>query len=267
MADFGLNNNFSPSLSDSLKDEDFGANQPVKKKDFFSPKLQLAFITILAAVSLIFAAGSWLNSLKVGFAVKGNSNGDFLNTNFSFTNSDIDKTLALQNQDTDLDGLTDYDELYVYKTSPYLSDSDSDGYSDAQEIKNNENPNCPVGQTCGLTAPAQETVQENALSAAEIRQMLLEKGMIKEENLAEIDDATLMDLYQQSLEEASESGQSNVSELNFQDLENITPEQLRNILKEQSDISPEELDKLSDEDILKAWQELLRENAANSAAQ
>ena len=38
----------------------------------------------------------------------------------------------LKNKDTDKDGLSDYDELNFYKTSPYLEDSDSDGFSDKE---------------------------------------------------------------------------------------------------------------------------------------
>lgn len=43
--------------------------------------------------------------------------------------------------DTDGDGLTDYDELYVYRTSPYLKDTDGDGYPDNIEVAGTSNPN------------------------------------------------------------------------------------------------------------------------------
>jgi hypothetical protein len=52
--------------------------------------------------------------------------------------------------DTDGDGLVDYDELYVYQTSPYLTDSDSDGYDDEQEVFSGNDPNCPMGRKCGV---------------------------------------------------------------------------------------------------------------------
>lgn len=55
----------------------------------------------------------------------------------------------LKGKDTDRDGLSDYAELHIYKTSPYLADSDSDGIPDAIEIAQGTNPNCPTGQTCG----------------------------------------------------------------------------------------------------------------------
>ncbi|MFH1789788.1 MAG: hypothetical protein ABH832_01845 [bacterium] len=54
----------------------------------------------------------------------------------------------LRFRDTDNDAVNDFDELYVYKTSPYLADTDSDGITDGQEINNNSDPLCPQGQSC-----------------------------------------------------------------------------------------------------------------------
>jgi hypothetical protein len=54
----------------------------------------------------------------------------------------------LRDADTDGDGLTDYDELYVFRTSPFLEDSDSDGTNDGAEIAAATDPNCPKGRTC-----------------------------------------------------------------------------------------------------------------------
>ncbi len=52
-------------------------------------------------------------------------------------------------RDTDGDGLSDYDELRVFRTSPYLKDTDSDGFDDKQEAFSGNDPNCPVGRVCG----------------------------------------------------------------------------------------------------------------------
>jgi hypothetical protein len=79
-------------------------------------------------------------------------------------------------KDTDHDGLNDYAELSIYKTSPYLSDSDSDGIPDAIEIAQGSDPNCPVGQTCGAIANADlqpiynvSSSYNNLLDATKIR--------------------------------------------------------------------------------------------------
>lgn len=42
--------------------------------------------------------------------------------------------------DSDNDGLTDYEEIFIYKTNPNKKDTDGDGYSDGDEVKNGYNP-------------------------------------------------------------------------------------------------------------------------------
>ncbi len=55
---------------------------------------------------------------------------------------------ALKHVDTDGDGLTDYDELFVYHSSPYLRDTDSDGVADGDEVRRGSSPTCPEGKDC-----------------------------------------------------------------------------------------------------------------------
>lgn len=43
--------------------------------------------------------------------------------------------------DSDFDGLSDYEEVKVYKTNPLNPDSDGDGYKDGDEVKSGYNPN------------------------------------------------------------------------------------------------------------------------------
>ena len=52
---------------------------------------------------------------------------------------DIVSNEALMYRDTDKDGLNDFDELYVYATSAYLADTDSDGISDKAEVDKGTN--------------------------------------------------------------------------------------------------------------------------------
>lgn len=55
---------------------------------------------------------------------------------------DLEKLYGLNpfKVDTDDDGLSDYDELYKYKTNPTKPDSDGDGYNDGEEVNSGHNP-------------------------------------------------------------------------------------------------------------------------------
>lgn len=104
---------------------------------------------------------------------------------------------ALRYRDTDMDGLTDYDELYVYLTSPYLADSDSDGISDKQELEQGKNPNCAEGKDCMASYIDEGTslqpkadvptifdastmsVEDFLTQPAQMRQSLIDSGMDK----------------------------------------------------------------------------------------
>ncbi len=140
----------------------------------------------------------------------------------------------LKMKDTDSDGLSDYDELNVYGTSPYLKDSDGDSYSDKIEIDSNNDPNCPKGTECrtgspaqaGQPAPAGASPQFNELvppaqgsetsapppdlskmTPQELRTLLLATGQVTEDQLKLIDDATLMQMYQDTLKEQEQTVQ------------------------------------------------------------
>ncbi|HOZ53335.1 MAG TPA: hypothetical protein PK142_01495 [bacterium] len=43
-------------------------------------------------------------------------------------------TTTLETVDSDIDGITDYDEIYLYGTNPYIIDTDGDGLGDHEEI-------------------------------------------------------------------------------------------------------------------------------------
>ena len=51
----------------------------------------------------------------------------------------IDKSNPL-NPDTDGDGISDYDEAFIYRSNPLNSDTDGDGYRDMDEINNGYSP-------------------------------------------------------------------------------------------------------------------------------
>jgi len=64
---------------------------------------------------------------------------DYDNDNITNVNEWLNKTSPISN-DTDCDGLTDWQELFVYHTIPYDPDSDDDWMPDRWEIEHNYNP-------------------------------------------------------------------------------------------------------------------------------
>lgn len=47
----------------------------------------------------------------------------------------------LKQTDSDNDGLSDFDEINIYRTNPLSADTDGDGYNDGTEIEYNYDPN------------------------------------------------------------------------------------------------------------------------------
>lgn len=124
--------------------EDSQANSQILGKN---QKIAVGVLAVLA-VSVVFL---WAAQLK------NSINGPFVynpNSDQTDSSSDVNSAEALKTKDTDQDGLTDWDELNTYKTSPYLADSDSDGITDKDEINKGTDPNCPEGRTCSSSASA-----------------------------------------------------------------------------------------------------------------
>lgn len=199
----------------------------------------------------------------------------------------------LQEQDTDEDGLSDFDESYIHGTSIYLPDSDSDGFSDKEEIEAKSNP------LNALSTPYNKIVAESNLeeqivsldtqssksggplsaSAQEIRDLLVNQGGLDREAVDKIDDKTLLELYNETkaetgigLEEISQlrniaslspnQGEEKIDE-NLQqileNLENMTPQEIRQLLI-LNGMDEKLLNQFDDEMLKKIFLEAIKEN-------
>ncbi len=127
----------------------------------------------------------------------------------------------LKEIDTDSDGLSDFDELNIYNTSPYLPDTDSDGLSDFDEINQGTDPNCAKGAVCDNAffklennndfenlKPETETVNNvfegmdlNNPDPERLRKILLDTGQLTKEQLDKISDKDLITVFRESISE------------------------------------------------------------------
>ncbi|MBI4457891.1 hypothetical protein HY633_02925 [Candidatus Uhrbacteria bacterium] len=104
-------------------------------------KVSLGVFVVLGTATLLFSIFRFQKSVLLPFV---HPTGTFK----SSEDLERERTDKLKTDDTDKDGVKDYDELYIYRTSPFLEDSDSDGINDGIEISQGYDPNCPKGQTC-----------------------------------------------------------------------------------------------------------------------
>jgi len=207
----------------------------------------------------------------------------------------LDDIETLRGKDTDQEGLNDYEELYLYRTSPYLADTDGDTYSDSLEIKKGTDPLCAEGKICGTDetkfdlaqkqqlldqlSGAGETMQDwqnsledlnfDEIPADVLRQALLESGM-PEDELNQLSDEDLFALYQQAQEELSDASAVTDSvatdetlELNEDDLLALSPAELRALLISQG-ADAVSLEEISDDDLVILLQQSISESKQNN---
>ena len=189
-------------------------------------KLALIFLIVAGIGGLFFGVKYLGKNLEAPFVVVSKG-GEYLTSD----KKKEAEALAMQSRDTDGDTLNDYDEIYVYKTSAYLADSDSDGFTDASELTSGNDPNCPTGKECGgapvevaagtgvtaepptfdfgaaqglldNTTPDTSVPQEEmgTLTASQLREMLLKNGA-DAAAIAKISDDDLLKMYADVLQE------------------------------------------------------------------
>lgn len=184
----------------------------------------------------------------------------------TINNPDDPDLLGLRQKDTDLDGLSDYDELYIYGSSPYLKDSDSDGISDPDEIAAGTDPNCKTGADCFNTFFSNDlstTEFDNLLlrgqvPGLEIRDLLIQTGF-SEKELAGVSDEDLAQLYQQVLIETEGGVNQSPNTVSLPGaIEDLTPDEIRDLLEAEG-IDKETLDGITDAELIDLINETLIE--------
>lgn len=217
---------------------------PKQKRSSLSAEQKAAFVLLmfLGLGGLILGFMSFGASIRRPFEIQfaqmvADSNGKFILS----SEREAQELEAQKTRDTDGDGLNDYDELYLYKTSPYLSDTDSDGFDDKMEIFSGNDPNCPKGTQCG--------------------------GIVASQDASSDTESNPDDLISGPLSSTSLFGSETNTELNFNSEEDIinflnqmTVGEIRNAL-EQTGVPKETLDQLNDEELKQLFNEAVQETS------
>ncbi|MBI2050557.1 MAG: hypothetical protein HYT31_02010 [Parcubacteria group bacterium] len=185
---------------------------------------------VFAATAVFFGAASINQKIKIVNVGTQESN--------AATSAAAFDDARLRVIDTDEDGLDDWSELNVHKTSPYLADSDSDGATDSEEVALGTDPVCPAGRVCGSDIiNTLEGIQEE-LTAAEL-------GASAEAG--------------QGSPEATDFSPESQAALDALEAGGIpTAEQIRALLRD-SGIPEDQLAGTSDEDLVQLFQEVAEE--------
>lgn len=240
------------------------------KKYFAVPKNQGRFFIVFGLIALLFGGWRIIDTIRSPFVIDQNKLLAQQQVQDS-VESQIKNLAELRAKDTDGDGLSDYDEIYVYGTSPYLEDTDSDGYSDKLEIETGNDPLCPAGQKClvdsvASVSPGQTNVNTQAIvdpyniSATEIRQLLLDSGL-DQATLNEIDDDSLRQMFLQAyIETENQVGpiSSQTSRGVSEEVVISSPAQLRELLIANG-VPAEQVNAYSDQELMDIYEEIRAE--------
>ncbi len=193
-------------------------------------KFGLLLFSITGVVGLILSVVFLLKQIRDPFQL------DYTGEAYvSLTDRALQEIEQQKENDTDSDGISDYEEINVYRTSAYLADSDGDGFDDGREVNSGNDPNCPVDQDCGRgvdagvnsavrSADLREDIPfeeagltgsiENeedlkaylsALSTTQIREALLQAG-VDAETIDALNDEDLRALFDDALKSLDEGG-------------------------------------------------------------
>ncbi len=212
-------------------------------------KIAAAFLVIFACLVMVLWYAQFRQGLKGSLVQvqspdqeQPGSNSGSIGASQTCSGPDCQNDEArLRAQDTDGDGISDWDELNTYQTSPYLEDSDSDGFTDKQEIDSGNDPNCPVGADCAASAPITPPAADNGTGSAGLDNIT-----------SELDQLNRLQAQSQTQSTTDTSAAADA-------FAGLDPAGLRQLLLDNG-MDPQLLSQISDEELMKNFQETLAGN-------
>lgn len=117
----------------------------IPSRPAFTREQKFGYAVVIACGVLAVSLGVFYMSKHVKAPFIVSYTGSRFMTGEEAKAAEIEKQKKL---DTDGDTISDYDELNIYGSSPYLRDTDSDGISDDIEVASNGDPACAKGAAC-----------------------------------------------------------------------------------------------------------------------
>ena len=251
---------------DREETEEDSADFQTKKKNFFSKLTD--YLTDFRKSSKLFIFLGFFALILGAWNMTSYIKNAFVESPFVLK----DKAALSQNlnrlKDTDSDGISDYDELNTYGTSPYLEDTDSDGISDYDEIVSGGDPLCS-GENCNLDIMEDAGISFEmdflntdmaSMDLEQMKNMLIESGY-SEEEVNQLTQEDLNNIYLQAQKAVSDEGyefQADSEQGDIEDVQNLSAEDVRNLLI-QAGASSEQLNAISDEELIQLYKEVLGE--------
>ncbi len=251
---------------------------PIKTGLTLEQKLGFAFLFVFAVLFLIISFFQIRANLYRPYALSNAVPDILIKEKFS------DPVEALHFRDTDRDGLTDFEEIYIYGTSAYLSDTDGDGIGDKEEIAQGKNPVCAEGTACDKQEKDYSPVQnlENWIKNPESQgspfdisvilndpeqiRLLLTSSGVDSSLLAGFTDAEMLQLGQEIFSSEDFQTAMNIQMSNISKNPATTtptkeelfanPNLLREMILETGYVDKASLDKLTDEEVKKAAEQM-----------
>ncbi|MCX6781029.1 MAG: hypothetical protein NT003_02855 [Candidatus Magasanikbacteria bacterium] len=210
-------------------------------------------LLVLVTLLLIVVSGVQFRSNIFSYGVKAKLAADAALSPEQQAQNEMD---ALKKKDIDGDGLSDYDELYVYHSSPYMRDTDSDGIPDGEEVRRGTSPTCPEGKDCFFDTLTAQAASSSAPGGSK-------QG---EQTITQVQGVQTLQNIANTTSTAPAAGVDANAQAVFNAANSITPQQIRDALIANG-MSKEQVTAMTDDELIALLKQAQTDQAAAQPAQ